>query len=85
MRSVKGPLKEQIDVTTFSGNIIWGLKDLKMPLNLKTEFVIDETPFKFDLIIKPTKKLNVEDLIKTENGRKMVYQVYNNKIKQVLR
>lgn len=37
------------------------------------------------MIIKPTKTLSIEDQLTTENGRKMVYQIYNNKIKQVLR
>ena len=47
--------------------------------------MIESTPYKFDVIVKPTKNLSIEDCLQTENGKKMVNQIFNNKIKQVLR
>jgi len=44
-----------------------------------------ETQYKFDVIVKPTKTLPIADLLKTDDGRKMVFQVMNNRIKGVLR
>ena len=52
-------MKEKIEMTTYSGNMLWGLKELSIPLNVKSEFVYEETPYKFDVIIKPTKSLEV--------------------------
>jgi aubergine len=56
-----------------------------MSLNVISEFVLEGTPYKFEVMIKPAKSLSVDDLAKTENGKKMVYQMFNNLIKQVLR
>lgn len=47
--------------------------------------MIDSKPYKFDVIIKPTKTLSLEDLRKTPNGEMMIKQIFNNLIKQVLR
>jgi hypothetical protein len=56
-----------------------------MALNLKAEFKYQEKEYKFGVIIKPTKTLDVYNLLKTNDGAKMVFQIFNNKIKSVLR
>lgn len=65
--------------------MIWGVKNLSMALNLKAEFKYQEKDYKFGVIIKPTKTLDVYNLLKTNEGAKMVFQIFNNKIKSVLR
>lgn len=70
---------------TASGVIIWGVKNLSIALNLKADFKFQEKEYKFDVIIKPTKSLDVFNLLKTSEGAKMVFQIFNNKIKSVLR
>lgn len=37
------------------------------------------------MLIKPTKSLNTADLVKTPDGLKMVFQIFNNKLKEKLR
>lgn len=70
---------------TASGKMLWGVKNLNVALNLKAEFTYQEKSFKFEVIIKPTKSLEVNSLMKTHDGAKMVFQLFNNKIKSVLR
>lgn len=41
--------------------MIWGLKQLSIPLSIKSEFSFESTPYKFDVIIKPTKSLSICD------------------------
>jgi hypothetical protein len=59
-------LKEQIGFVTASGLMIWGVKGLKIPLCIKTQFKFQEKDYKFDVIIKPTKTLEVPNLLKTK-------------------
>ena len=84
-KSLRGQLKEKLGFVTASGKMLWGVKNLNMPLNLKTEFTYQEKVFKFEVIIKPTKSLEVYNLLNTQDGAKMVFQLFNNKIKSVLR
>lgn len=65
--------------------MVWGEENLKIPLTLKTEFKHEELTHKFEVLIKPTKSLNITDLLKTPEGEKMVFQVFNNKLKERLR
>lgn len=78
-------MKEKVGFVTASGLMIWGIKGLNIPLCIKTQFKFQEKDYKFDVIIKPTKTLEVPNLLKTKDGAKMVFQIYNNKIKGVLR
>lgn len=47
--------------------------------------MFDSTSYKFDVIIKPTKTLSLDDLRKNPNGEMMINQIFNNRVKQVLR
>jgi hypothetical protein len=85
IKSLKGQLKEKLGFVTASGLMIWGVKNLSTPLSLNADFKYQEKDFKFEVIIKPTKSLEVFDLLKTNEGAKMVFQIFNNKIKAVLR
>lgn len=78
-------MKEKIGFVTSSGLMIWGIKKLNIPLNIKTQFQIDNQDFKYDVLIKPTKALEIDTLVKSSDGFKMVLQMYNNKLKAVLR
>jgi hypothetical protein len=84
-KSLRGQLKETLGFVTASGKMLWGVKNLNVPLTLKAEFTYQEKSFKFEVIIKPTKSLDVYSLLKTHDGAKMVFQLFNNKIKSVLR
>lgn len=65
--------------------MIWGVKNLNIPLSIKASFMYREKEHIYDVVIKPTKSLDVNGLLKTADGAKMVFQIYNNKIKGVLR
>lgn len=65
--------------------MIWGVKNLSIPLTTMTEFKYQEKDYKYEVIVKPTKSLDVYNLLKTTEGAKMVFQIFNNKIKNVLR
>jgi hypothetical protein len=56
-----------------------------MALSLSSEFKFEETLHKFEVFIKPTKTLNIPDLMATPEGLKLVLQVFNNKLKEKLR
>ncbi len=84
-KSIRKELKEKIGYVTASGLMIWGVKNLNIPLCIKTQFQYQDKDYKFDVIIKPTKTLDVPTLLKTAEGTRMVFQIFNNKIKAVLR
>lgn len=65
--------------------MLWGKKNLTIPLNLKSEFKLNDTIHKFNILIKPTITMDLTNLLKTPEGTRTVLQVYNNKIKEKLR
>jgi proline dehydrogenase len=85
IKSIKKELKEKVGLVTASGLMIWGIKNLTIPLSIKTAFKLQDKEYQYDVIIKPTKSLQVEALLKSKDGMDMVFQMYNNKIKDVLR
>lgn len=85
IRSIRGQLKEKLGYVTASGLAIWGVKNLTIPLSTKAEFKYQDKEYKFEVVVKPTKSLDVYNLLKTNDGAKMVFQIFNNKIKSVLR
>lgn len=85
LRSIRKELKEKLGLITASGLMIWGCKKLAIPLSIKTAFSYKEREFKFDVIIKPTKALDTLALSQTKDGLSIVYQLYNNIVKDVLR
>jgi hypothetical protein len=56
-KSIRKELREKLGFVTSSGQMIWGEKNLNIPLNIKTSFKYQEKEYKFDVIIKPTKCL----------------------------
>lgn len=38
IRSIKKETKEKLELITFKGNMMWGLKELSIPLTVKSEF-----------------------------------------------
>ena len=47
--------------------------------------MFEQSVHKFDVIIKPTKSISIDDLLKTPEGQVIVFQVFNNELKQILR
>ena len=85
VRSFRKQVSDKIEGLIDSGNMLWGLKPLTIPLNVKCEFMFEETSYKFDVLIKQTKTLDMADLMQSPNGQTMAYQIFNSRIKQVLR
>jgi hypothetical protein len=85
VKSIRNELNKKVGLITASGLMIWGYKKLDIPLSIKTTFMLDSKEYRFDVIIKPTKSLDVVQLRKTKDGMAIVNQLYNNIIKDVLR
>ena len=85
VRSLKRDLRGKLGQFTASGKMLWGLKELSVPINTKTTFAHNDKEYSFEVIIKPTKVLAIKDLLTEDKGRMMVFQVFNNKLKSVLR
>lgn len=82
---MRGQLKEKVGYVTASGQMIWGVKNLTIPLSTKVEFKYQDKEYKFDVIVKPTKTIEIYNMLKTSDGAKIIFQIFNNKIKNVLR
>lgn len=65
--------------------MIWGTKKLNTALIIKTQFTFKEISYKYEVIVKQTKTLDIANLLLTSDGSKMVFQIFNNKIKNAIR
>lgn len=65
--------------------MLWGEQELKVALIEAYSFKFEGQTHKFEAIIKPVKSISLMDMMALPQGRNMVFQVMNTKIKQVLR
>jgi hypothetical protein len=85
IKSLRKKLKEELEIISDSGVIIWGLKKIKIPLSLQTDFTEGESKHKFNVLIKHTKDLPVLDLMNDPKESQKVIQVINTQLKNILR
>lgn len=64
---------------------MWGTMSLTTALLIKTQFIYKEAVYKYEVIIKQTKALDIQNLLQSKDGAKMVFQIFNNKIKNAIR
>ena len=84
MSSIKEDLKE-LKPESYSGKMVWVRKELKLPKALKTTFFLKKKEYSYTVTIEPSNKLEIQDLLRKENGRKAVLQFLNNRLKNTLK
>ena len=52
---------------------------------IKAQFTYKEVVHKYEVMVKQTKALDIDTLLQSKDGAKMVYQIFNNKIKNAIR
>ena len=84
MSSIKKDLKE-LKPESYSGKMVWVRKELKFAKALKTTFLLKKKEYSYTVTIEPSNKLEIQDLLRKENGRKAVFQFLNNRLKNILK
>lgn len=77
IRSLGKELREKIGLLSFRGNMLWGSKSNNLALTMIAKIQVDQKDQTYEVMIKQSKELDVDEIMKNPEDASKMIQVLN--------